>query len=328
MIKTRTLAGLGAALNEDVPNLVEKARRAISIAPLAADPSTAFSLSDALSRLCLSMTLGKPVGLSLWARRESGRVGRAQSLDLAAAALHAITQAGVHSDVDQARLCAFLDVLMVEIERAAVNDRAYHPPTPVEVHATNAILAMLSERDEGLCCHSKATAEWTRRLANAMHLSSESVEFISLCALLHDVGKVSTPDHVLLKEGGLTSDEWVIMREHAAAGERILKEIPPLAGCAVIVRAHHERYDGTGYPDALVGIEIPFEARVLAVADAFHAMISERPYRQSIAPRDALDVIAAGRGTQWDPDVVDAMLGMFKRDAVVTARVGERVSSA
>jgi HD-GYP domain-containing protein (c-di-GMP phosphodiesterase class II) len=142
-------------------------------------------------------------------------------------------------------------------------------------------------------------------------LPKEQAEFVELCAILHDIGKIATPESILFKPGPLEAHEWEVMRDHAAAGQRILNQIPSLARCAVIVRAHHERWDGRGYPDGLAGENIPFEARVVAVADAFHAMISDRPYRKAIAPRRALEIIEAGRGTQWDPLVVDAMLGLF-----------------
>jgi HD-GYP domain-containing protein (c-di-GMP phosphodiesterase class II) len=144
-----------------------------------------------------------------------------------------------------------------------------------------------------------------------MGLSKEQSEFIELCAVLHDIGKISTPEAILFKTSSLTAQEWEIMREHSAAGQRILNQIPSLARCASIVRAHHERWDGLGYPDGLAGETIPFEARVVAVADAFHAMISDRPYRKAIAPRRALEILQSGRGTQWDPLIVDAMLGLF-----------------
>jgi putative nucleotidyltransferase with HDIG domain len=170
---------------------------------------------------------------------------------------------------------------------------------------------MLGERDSQTCCHSKATGEWARRLCAAMGLSDEATAFIELCALLHDIGKISTPDHILNKPGPLTSSEWDVMRDHAAAGQRILNQIPTLARCALIVRAHHERWDGLGYPDGLAGENIPFEARVVAVADAFHAMISDRPYRKAIPPRRALEILKDGRGTQWDPLVVDSMMNLF-----------------
>jgi len=189
-----------------------------------------------------------------------------------------------------------------------------------------ALLAMLAERDSGTCCHSKATAEWSKRLALALDYNAETAEFVALCALLHDVGKIVTPDDVLLKPAPLSENEWTIMREHAAAGARILDRVPSLQRCALVVRAHHERFDGAGYPDGLSGNAIAFEARVVAVADAFHAMISDRPYRRALTPRAALVQLEEGRGTQWDPEVVDAMLSMFSRRTPAVSH--EQASSA
>jgi putative nucleotidyltransferase with HDIG domain len=161
-----------------------------------------------------------------------------------------------------------------------------------------------------------------------MDCNLEATGFIALCALLHDIGKISTPEYVLLKPAPLATDEWDIMRDHAAAGARILTQIPSLQRCAIVVRAHHERYDGGGYPDGLYGSSIPFEARVVAVADAFHAMISERPYRQPVTPRQALQILQDGRGSQWDADVVDAMLGMFARRVSIVSHAHTQLSSA
>lgn len=286
------------------------------------------ALAVLLDRLCLSLTLAKPVGLAVWAERESVRVGRAGVVDMTGAATHTIGLASGAFEIDQRRLLAFLDVLAGEVERGALGSEGEEHEERPGAEATTALLAMLAERDYGTCCHSKATAQWARRLATAMELGSEATEFIALCALLHDVGKISTPEHILLKPAPLGIDEWDVMRDHAAAGARILNQIPSLQRCAIVVRAHHERFDGAGYPDGLHGTSIPFEARVLAVADAFHAMISERPYRQPIAPRQALQILQDGRGSQWDPDVVDVMLSMFARRVIVVAPAHTNLSSA
>ncbi len=285
------------------------------------------SLELLLDRLCLSLTLAKPVGLVAWAERETPRFGRAGVMDLTNAAMQTIAAAATGYDADQRRLLAFLDVLSREIEKTALGLEA-DDEQPAGMETTSALLAMLAERDYGTCCHSKATAEWARRLATAMGCDAETTEFVELCALLHDIGKISTPDHVLLKPGPLDTSEWEVMRDHAAAGSRILNQIPSLQRCSIIVRAHHERFDGGGYPDGLVGANIPFEARVVAVADAFHAMISERPYRRPISPRQALQILEEGRGHQWDPDVVDAMVGMFRRRTTMVSHVETHLSSA
>ncbi len=295
---------------------------------LTGDTRVEQTLAVLLDRLCLSLTLAKPVGLAGWAERESARVGRAGVVDMTGAATHTIGLAAGAFEIDQRRLLAFLDVLASEVERGALGSEGEERPEQPGSEATTALLTVLAERDYGTCCHSKATAEWARRLATAMELGGETTEFIALCALLHDIGKISTPEHILLKPSPLGIDEWDVMRDHAAAGARILNQIPSLQRCAIIVRAHHERFDGAGYPDGLHGTSIPFEARVLAVADAFHAMISERPYRQPIAPRQALQILHDGRGTQWDPDVVDVMLGMFARRVPVVAPAHTNLSSA
>ncbi len=329
MSPVKTLSALGASLGQELPTLAESAVEHLTLPALANNPTVEKTLEVLLDRLCLSLSLAKPVGLATWAERESERLGKAGVVDLAAAAAHTISLAASAFDVEHGRLLAFLDVLIREIERATLGaDVDDIPGERPESDGTIALLAMLAERDFGTCCHSKATAEWARRLAVAMGCDEESAEFISLCALLHDIGKISTPDTVLLKNGPLTADEWDIMREHAAAGARVLNQIPSLQRCALIVRAHHERFDGAGYPDGLAGKSIPFEARIVAVADAFHAMISERPYRKPIPPRQALSILEEGSGTQWDPDVVEAMLGMFRRNAPAAPKHASQLSSA
>jgi putative nucleotidyltransferase with HDIG domain len=328
MSAVRTLTALGAALGQRIPELARLAVDHVTVPALAGDPEIEQSLETLLDRLCLSLTLAKPVGLATWAERESLKLGRAAVVDMTNAVTHTIASASSSYDADPRRLLAFLDVLSSEVERATLgadNDDGREMPG---AEATSALLAMLAERDYGTCCHSKATAEWARRLATALGCDTEAMEFIALCALLHDIGKISTPDRILLKPSPLSAEEWDVMRDHAAAGARILNQIPALQRCAIVVRAHHERFDGVGYPDGLFGSSIPYEARVVAVADAFHAMISERPYRQPIAPRQALKILEEGRGSQWDPDVVDAMIGMFSRRTTIVPHEHTRVSSA
>jgi putative nucleotidyltransferase with HDIG domain len=329
MSTVRTLTALGAALGQRIPELANLAVAHVSVLAISGDPKIERTLEVLLDRLCLSLTLAKPVGLASWAERESSRIGRAAVVDLTSAATHTIAAASHAYDADNRRLLAFLDVLSGEIERAALGNESEHEPADLPGSAgTTALLAMLAERDFGTCCHSKATAEWARRLAVAMACDAETVDFIALCALLHDIGKISTPDHILLKPSPLSESEWDVMRDHAAAGARILNQIPSLHRCAIVVRAHHERYDGAGYPDGLFGSSIPFQARVVAVADAFHAMISERPYREPISPRQALSILADGRGTQWDSDVVEAMMGMFSRRTTIVSHAHVQLSSA
>lgn len=272
------------------------------------------SIEVLLERLYLSIMLAKPVGLKEWAISESEHLGTRGLSQVVDSACHLIAnEANLSVDVDHGWLLAFLEILKADMISPITPINSDGEPEALRhSDTTKSLLAMLGERDAATCCHSKATGEWARRLSVSLGLPQADVEFVELCAVLHDIGKVSTPDGILLKKGALSEPEWEIMREHAASGERLLNQIPTLRKCAVIVRAHHERFDGSGYPDRLAGRNIPYEARVVAVADAFHAMISQRPYRKAIPARRALEILRDGRATQWDPDIVDAMLGLFE----------------
>jgi putative nucleotidyltransferase with HDIG domain len=328
-MEPRTIPALGAVLGQEVQAIAHRAMQYVSVRSSSREGHVERALEVLIDRLCLSLALSKPVGLIGWAEREAQRIGRSGVADLTGAATHAIVEASAAYEVDQWRLHGFLDILSVEIRRAVDGDASgsYDAEFPWGESAA-ALMAMLGERDYGTCCHSKATAEWSRRLAIAMGNSKESIEFVSLCGLLHDVGKVATPKAVLLKASALDEEEWKIMRQHPATGARILNQIPSLQRSAMAVRAHHERFDGTGYPDELEGMSIPLESRIVAVADAFHSMISERPFRRPIAPRQALKILQQGRGSQWDPDAVDAMLGMFETRTISVSRAGSYLSSA
>jgi putative nucleotidyltransferase with HDIG domain len=307
-----TLPGAASALSGDLRTLTTLVVEQVQDPALMGDPALESSIELILDRLCLSVQLSKPVGLATWAVREGRRMGAPATMEIASLAAHVIAGEANRYPVDQGRLLAFLEVLKSEIQSAlSALGQDDCEQRPVYSESTAALLAMLGERDSQTCNHSKATGEWARRLCVAMGLPKDQSDFIELCALLHDIGKIATPEQILFKAGPLTSAEWDVMRDHSAAGQRVLNQIPTLSRCANIVRAHHERWDGLGYPDGLAGETIPFEARVVAVADAFHAMITDRPYRKAIAPRRALEILDAGRDTQWDPLVVDSMLGLF-----------------
>lgn len=126
--------------------------------------------------------------------------------------------------------------------------------------------------------------------------------------LLHDIGKVGVPESILWKDGPLDEDEWRIMRSHPVLGVDLVEPMSFLGEAIDIIRWHHERWDGTGYPEGLAGQEIPLAARILGLADAFVAMTSERPYRPSLSLEHAMDEIARGRGAQFDPAVVEVFL--------------------
>ena len=136
---------------------------------------------------------------------------------------------------------------------------------------------------------------------------------------MHDIGKAAIPDTILEKPGPLDPQEWAFVRRHTEIGERILAAAPALIRIAPIVRSTHERLDGNGYPDGLAGEEIPLPARIVSVADAFDAMVTERPYRRALSPGAALAELRRCAGTQFDPDVVEAFAAVVEDTAGLAA---------
>jgi len=172
----------------------------------------------------------------------------------------------------------------------------------------DALIVRLEARDPLSSEHSRAVAAWCARLARRLGFDAVDTAFASRCGLLHDVGKVLTPLEVLNAPRALDEREWRVMRAHAAAGEAIVGRIPQLRPFTPAVRSHHERLDGHGYPDGLRLGRIPLMARIVAVADCFNAMIGRRPYRPPMSPTRAIEELMRCRGTQLDPDIVDAMV--------------------
>ncbi|WP_338834086.1 hypothetical protein MHLNE_04520 [Moorella humiferrea] len=172
----------------------------------------------------------------------------------------------------------------------------------------NALLAALSERDHLTEGHGRRLQQLCRILGEKMGLSPQQLANLSLLAQVHDIGKVGIPDRILFKKGPLTDEEWEIMRQHPEKGYRIALASPDLAGIADLILKHHEKWDGTGYPLGLKGDEIPIECRILAIADAFDAMISDRPYRRAKRVEEALEEIRRCAGTQFDPKLVEIFL--------------------
>jgi putative nucleotidyltransferase with HDIG domain len=176
-----------------------------------------------------------------------------------------------------------------------------------------ALVAALDARDRETYGHSTRVAKMTMVLARQLGIEEDSRQWVTIerGALLHDVGKIGVPDAILRKPGKLNDDEWMDMRRHARIGYDVLKDVPFLAGAAEIVAAHHESWDGTGYPMGLAGEEIPFGARVFMVADAFDAMATDRPYRRARPYPDCLEEIIRCSGTQFDPVVVETLRAVF-----------------
>lgn len=164
-------------------------------------------------------------------------------------------------------------------------------------------------RRDSLGDHGRAVGEICARIATALGLLPDAQVRLRFAAYLHDIGKRRIPRAVVDKPGPLDAGEWAVMRSHPVLGEQILLDAG-LNDVAAFVRSHHERPDGSGYPDGLRGEQIPIESRILAVADAYHAMISDRPYSEAISVTEARRELDAGANTQFDADVVAAFLGL------------------
>ena len=153
--------------------------------------------------------------------------------------------------------------------------------------------------------HSTSVSKFSEALARAINLPEGEVERIKLGALLHDVGKIGIPESVLKKEGPLSDDEWAIMKQHPVIGaEKVLMPNPSLRDLIPIVKYHHERIDGKGYPEGLKNGDIPLAAKIVAIADTYHALISDRPYRRGMNIEKAISILEEGADTQWDGDLV------------------------
>jgi putative nucleotidyltransferase with HDIG domain len=169
-----------------------------------------------------------------------------------------------------------------------------------------ALVATLDARDQYTAGHSAAVAVYARDIAERMTLPEEQQELVHLCGLVHDIGKIGLPSGLLEKPGPLTLDERRLMEQHSEIGERILRNVDDYSEIADIVRSHHERIDGMGYPDGISGEEIPLLARIIGVADAYDAITSDRPYRDALPSRVARMRLAQAVGTQFDTAVVAA----------------------
>jgi putative nucleotidyltransferase with HDIG domain len=158
--------------------------------------------------------------------------------------------------------------------------------------------------------HSRDIAGLAPRVGRMLGVRGDACEELELAARFHDIGKVAVPEEVLRKPGPLDDHEWKLMACHVEWGAELLRHLPECDTIATIVRHHHERYDGGGYPDGLRGEQIPLASRIITVCDAYGAMISDRPYRRALPRRDALNELRDGAGEQFDPVAVAAVLSV------------------
>ena len=211
-----------------------------------------------------------------------------------------------------------LRLLMTQLD-TLLDNRAVHAALAGSMKETLvALVRSLEARDRYTKNHSSRVSELSVRFATDLKLGEDSIDLIRLGGLLHDIGKVGIPDEVLLKPGRYTDREYAIMKAHPAIGDSLLKHMDSLVRERLMVRHHHERWDGRGYPDGLAGEEIPLEARVVCVADAIDAMTTHRVYRQARPLSFCLEQLKQGVGTQFDPDVAKVAINAIDQGFVTT----------
>jgi HD-GYP domain-containing protein (c-di-GMP phosphodiesterase class II)/putative methionine-R-sulfoxide reductase with GAF domain len=214
------------------------------------------------------------------------------------------------------------DQAAVALERA----RSYENLEETFVSTVEALANALEANDEYTSSHTRWITDMALRVGQAVGFDATALKRLELGALFHDIGKIGIPTSILLKPGPLSPDERAIMETHPELGERILEPIGRLAEVRTIVRSCHERWDGAGYPDGKAGEEIPLEARIILVCDAFHAMTTDRPYRKRLSCDEACRRLRAGAGTQFDPAVVDIFLSL-PLEVPVPQHEAERLAS-
>ena len=175
----------------------------------------------------------------------------------------------------------------------------------------------LEANDEYTSSHARWISDMALLVGRELELDRDALKRLELGALFHDIGKIGIPSDILQKPGPLTDEEFEIVKAHPELGEKILAPIDRLSDVRPIVRACHERWDGGGYPDGKAGDEIPIEARIVLVCDAFHAMVTDRPYRGRMPGAEAVERLLESAGTQFDPTVVKAFVRLFETDDVL-----------
>jgi len=170
----------------------------------------------------------------------------------------------------------------------------------------------LEARDQYTAGHSRRVMEYSKSIGQRMKADKRDIEELKRSALLHDIGKIGIPDMILQKQTKLTDEEYAIIKSHPETGAAILKHIKSLKYLVPAVYHHHERFDGEGYPDGAAGTAIPLHARIIAVADTFDAMTSNRPYRRALSFRAALSELNRNKGLQFDPDITDIFIELLQ----------------
>ena len=193
------------------------------------------------------------------------------------------------------------------------NTQLYERLQDTYLGAIGSLAAAIEARDPYTVGHSARVTQYAVAIAESMGLNGDEVEEIRLAGLLHDLGKIGVPDNILNKPGRLSEEEYSAIKMHPALSMRIIEPLPQLGNIIPIIYHHNERYDGNGYIEGKAGEKIPLGARIIAVADSFEAMTSDRPYRSALSRGEAIAELVANSGSQFDPRVVDHFLKLLKQ---------------
>lgn len=223
-------------------------------------------------------------------------------------ALDIITSSTLGED-KESKVLYLLDRSAERMENVALYEGLYENM----LSTLTSMAKILDARDPHTSQHSTRVTSLSAAMGKALGLDEDNQDILYISASLHDIGKVGIPDSILLKPDELTDEEFAFIRKHPDIGADILKPIPPMAKETEIIRHHHERYDGKGYPSGLKGQQIPFLSRIITLADAFDAMTSDRPYRKGMSIEKALEEIQRCKGSQFDPDLADIFINKVAR---------------
>jgi putative nucleotidyltransferase with HDIG domain len=286
-------AGFALLANGTVPALA-------TLPAIAAAGALKFGMNTTLVDLAVSLQLRRRPFANWWSRHRRE-----------APLLVGLYAVGAMSAIAAADSAAALALFLAPSGLALIGLRNIGRVEARTKRAVRTLGRLIEQRDHYTYGHSQRVADYAERLARRMRMDPAQIELIREAAYLHDVGKIATPDGVLRKAGALDADERSVMHDHAEHGYAIVEQLPAFSEGAEFVRSHHERVDGTGYPRGLRGSELPLEVSVIAVADSYDAMTTDRVYRKALPWEAVRAELLRERGRQWHESVVDAFLEMI-----------------